>query len=355
MVDTFDEELHEPDDVPHWQESYYFNWADTDGRSYGLTRIGFYESGTKGDGLVLTIRDGIPESLYGAIGVDISPPAHTFMKGGVRVSQLAYEMVEPLAEWRITLDGSPSINMTWRAFMPAFDFAADGNFGELAHHHFEHFGLVNGSITVDGVEHEISGVGHRDKSWGPRDWSGASGWEWISAHFGTDLAFNVSIVFDGERPIEKGFIFHDGRTVEITEATVDYDWDGIEHVPGSARIHFTDAEGERFDVTATAIGQAPLVKEELWLQETPSSFSLDYGGRTRSGVGVMEHTWHAGPEAVMARLDQLAPLMALAQKAAAQAAQAADPDAADPDSADPDSANPDAADPDAAAGPPPST
>ncbi|MEZ5309636.1 MAG: hypothetical protein R2735_03395 [Microthrixaceae bacterium] len=76
MVDTFDEELHEPDDVPHWQESYYFNWADTDGRSYGLTRIGFYESGTKGDGLVLTIRDGIPESLYGAIGVDISPPAH---------------------------------------------------------------------------------------------------------------------------------------------------------------------------------------------------------------------------------------------------------------------------------------
>lgn len=313
MISPLDEDLHVPGSAPHWQESYYFNWADLDDGSFGLTRIGFHEDGSRADALLLTVRDGEPESLYASIGVEVSPPAYEAMKGGVSVSELAYEMVEPLQKWRVRLAGSPLIDLTWTAFMPAFDFAEDGTFGDLAHHHFEQCGTVSGTITVGDVERDVSGVGHRDKSWGPRNWSGASGWEWMSAQFGSDLAFNVSIVFDGDTPIHRGFVYRDGAAVSLREAAVTYEWTEVEHVPRAARIQFTDVEGEQFDVAASATGQVPLVKDQLWIQETPASFTLERNGSTHVGVGVLEHTWHASTEDVMARLDQLAPIMALVQ------------------------------------------
>ena len=38
MIVAADEQLHEPGADEHWQESYYFNWADREGRSFGLAR-----------------------------------------------------------------------------------------------------------------------------------------------------------------------------------------------------------------------------------------------------------------------------------------------------------------------------
>jgi hypothetical protein len=166
------------------------------------------------------------------------------------------------------------------------------------------------------VTRAVNGVGHRDKSWGPRNWSGIRGWEWLSAQFGTDLAFNVSLGFDGDQPVHNGFVFRDGDAVPLTSASVSYDWDGAEHLPKSAHIIFTDTEGERFDVHATALGQVPLVKDELFIQETHASFAIERNGVTHTGVGVLEHAWHAEMDDIVARMEQLAPVIAMAEKAA---------------------------------------
>ena len=39
MIVAADEQLHEPGADEHWQESYYFNWADREGRSFGLALL----------------------------------------------------------------------------------------------------------------------------------------------------------------------------------------------------------------------------------------------------------------------------------------------------------------------------
>lgn len=315
MVDRVDEQLHMPGAEPHWQESYYFNWSDLDDGSFGLTRIGFHEGGGRADALVVMLHDGQPEAIYPAIGVDLDVPAHESMHDGVRVGDLTYELVRPLEQWHITLTGRTEVDLVWTAFMPAHDFTETGTVGDLAHHHFEQSGTVTGTVKVDGRSRTISGVGHRDKSWGTRNWSGTLGWEWISAQFGSDLAFNVSLAYDGGTPVHNGFVYRDGATFALRSASVDYEWDGIEHVPQTAHVSFTDTEGERFEVSASALAQVSLVKDELFLQETPAAFTLDRAGVTHQGQGVLEHTWHAGPEAILARMDQLAPMIALVQKA----------------------------------------
>jgi hypothetical protein len=313
VITTRDEELHPPGREAHWQESYYFNWADLDGSAFGLARIGFHEGGRRADGLLLTIRDGRPEFVYPAIGVraELGQAACS----GLRAGALTFTMDEALRRWRITLDGRTSVDLTWEATMPAFDFHEAGELAEIAQEHFEQCGTVTGTVRIDGVEHVVAGVGHRDKSWGVRDWSGIRGWEWISAQFGDGLAFNVTLGHVDGRPVHNGFVHRDGVNRALVRAAVDYTWAGRAHVPESARIDFTDDDGMRYRVTGTALAQVPLVKDGLFLQETHTAFEVAVGGVTRHGIGVMEHAWHAGRIGTLRRIPQLVPVARLALKA----------------------------------------
>src|SRR5207245_479848 len=78
MIVAADEQLHEPGADAHWPESYYFNWADSEGRSFGLTRIGYNPAARKIDAVLLPMRDRPPEDRYPALGLamigDVTPP-----------------------------------------------------------------------------------------------------------------------------------------------------------------------------------------------------------------------------------------------------------------------------------------
>src|SRR3954447_22370182 len=103
MIVAADEQLHEPGADGHWQESYYFNWADRVGRSFGLARWGINPASGKIDGVLLSMRDGRPEFIYPAIGIDAGggelPPAES----GLPATRRSFTMREPLARWHIGL------------------------------------------------------------------------------------------------------------------------------------------------------------------------------------------------------------------------------------------------------------
>ncbi|SDH84909.1 hypothetical protein SAMN05192558_105335 [Actinokineospora alba] len=310
MISAQDEELHVPGSAAHWQESYYFNWADLDGGSFGLARIGFHDRGTRADGVLITMRDGKVEYVYPAIGVKAAPGQSA--RTGLRAGGLAFTMREPQRRWDITLDAGAKVDLAWEATTPVHDFHQGGQLGDVAAEHFEQAGKVSGTFSHNGVDREISGFGHRDKSWGVRNWAGIRGWEWISAQFGAGFAFNVTIgVVDG-KPVHNGFVHRDGVNRALVRATVDYQWSRRKHVPVGARIDFTDTEGETYRVTAAALAQVPLVKKGLFIQETHASFGVVVDGAPLRGIGVMEHAWHAGLVRSVARLGQLAPVLALA-------------------------------------------
>lgn len=318
MIVAADEQLHEPGTGEHWQESYYFNWSEADGSSFGLARIGYNPAARKIDGVLLTMRDGKPEFIYPAIGIDDAAERRPEAQYGLRANDLTFTMREPLARWHIGLTGK--VDLTWTAFHEPHDFhdglhvigATDEELA-LAPAHFEQCGVVRGTVSINGRRREVEGLGHRDKSWGARDWDGIIGWEWLTAQFGEDLAFNATVWYppEGDASVPGGFVTRDGENRALVATAVDYEWTGLEHVPRAATIRFTDEQGEEYEVRATALAQFPLFKKGLFIQETHARFETTVGGTTRTGLGVLEHAWHAGTRRTLERWHQFVPVVAM--------------------------------------------
>src|SRR4051794_12149820 len=320
MIVAADEQLHEPGADEHWQESYYFNWADPEGRSFGLARWGINPASRKIDGVLLTMRDGRPEFIYPAVGLDMPEGEMPGAEFGLRAKGLRFTLREPLARWHIGLSGRDAVDLAWTAFHEPHDYhaglkalgAADEDLA-LAPSHFEQCGTVRGEVRLGGRSFEIDGLGHRDKSWGARDWNGITGWEWLTAHFGEDLAFNATVWSPpgADATIPGGFVTRDGSNRALVATAVDYEWTRLRHVPRRATITFTDERGEDYTVRATALAQFPLFKKGLFIQETHARFELDLGGETRTGIGVLEHAWHAGTRGTLERWHQFVPVVTM--------------------------------------------
>lgn len=313
MITHQDEALHQPGTDPDWQESFYFNWASTDERSFGLTRIGWNPASGKADAVVMTQRDGRAEYVYASVGTPISPGEFDdFPDAGLRVGDLTYTMLEASRAWRIQL--GDTLDLTWTAFTPIADFhhAFPGDADE-AQHHFEQSGTVTGTATFDGVTRTIDGLGQRDKSWGVREWQGIDGWDWLAGQFGRDLAFNATRTNINGSVTPTGFVYDAGLLHQATGVEIDYTW-GAPHLPKSATLRITVESGRTYVIEATALGSAPLLKKQLYIEETHASFQIEVDGVVRRGVGIVEHAHHVGPVGILRRLPKLLPIFALATK-----------------------------------------
>lgn len=316
MITVKDEEFHTPGDDADWQESYYFNWSTADGRSFGLTRIGINPARGTADAVMVILRDGRTELAYAAVGQPVERDlVAESVTEGFQVGDLRYTMDEALGEWRIALLGRHDVELTWTAYTPAHDFheSFPGDNEELQAH-FEQSGTVTGRSRVGGVESVIEGLGQRDKSWGVRRWAGISGWDWIAGQFDDGLAFNATLTdVDGvQRPA--GFVYLDGVVHTVTDVAIEYAWGARRHQPQTALISVTVQGGRTFEIRAQARGRVPLLKKQLFIEETPAGFELEVDGVVRRGSGVIEHAFHVSPLGIAARLHRLVPVIAQARK-----------------------------------------
>lgn len=316
MITVKDEEFHTPGQDPDWQESYYFNWSTADGRSFGLTRIGINPARGTGDAVLVILRDSRPELVYAAVG---EPVERDLVAGsvteGFTIGALRFTMDEPLASWRIKLGGRHDVSLDWTAYTPAHDFheSFPGDAEELQAH-FEQSGTVTGRTVIDGVESSIDGLGQRDKSWGVRRWAGISGWDWIAGQFDGGLSFNATLTDVEGVQSPAGFVFLDGTVHPVTDVAVDYAWGARAHQPDSAVIAITVEGGRTFAVRAKARARIPLLKKQLFIEETQASFELELDGVVREGLGVIEHAFHVGPLGIVSRLHRLLPVVARVRK-----------------------------------------
>jgi len=297
MIAPADENLHAAGPERHWQESYYFNWFDPTRGYFGLTRIGFRPSEGQVDAIVVAILDGHPQYIYPGVNLDQRGQwSELSVREGLRAGRLVYEMEEPLERWRLRREGRNATDLTWDAFTAPHDYRADGRAmpDNLAASHFEQTGRIHGWTEFRGYRLEVDGTGQRDKSWGVRDWARVEGWNWISAQFGQEVSFNAWEGSLAGRRHVGGYVFRDGQNHAIEELEVELTWGPKSHVPRASRLRILDSSGTESRVTGQAIGQCGLVKRGHFVQETPSTFWLHWGGNARHGVGVVEHTWHAG-------------------------------------------------------------
>ncbi len=90
----------------------------------------------------------------------------------------------------------------------------------LAHERFEQSGRVKGTITVRGESFEFDTVGHRDHSWGTRDWGVPQHWKWIEAQSEAGSAVHAFAINALGRSWLYGYVFKDGVLSNLVDADI---------------------------------------------------------------------------------------------------------------------------------------
>jgi hypothetical protein len=208
------ESTHTPGSDKEWNESLYFNFTDRRTGLGGYTRIGVLPNQDSDIGVMMLFAGGRRLLVTNQGG-------RADTAGGFRVGTLAFERTQPLKKWRLTFSGEMGdlddarrltvvepdsipripveVELDWEGIAPPFNFkdaepaavaemlvSAGTKLSDLrsvskvGSEHYEQAGRVTGTLRFDGREIGFEGSGHRDHSWGVRDWSAPRAWTWLS-------------------------------------------------------------------------------------------------------------------------------------------------------------------------------
>lgn len=308
MIEPQDDHPHPVGSEPAWSESYYFNFSDPTTGLAGFTRIGFRPNEGQADGNLFLF---LPEG--GAVA-SLNRTSNKENPETVAVGGLRYERGFDLKRWIVECSGPAiavahaadldiaetrgrsaggkivptRIALSYVATMPPFGTSgrtrrtddAESAAQAVAAGHFEQVCRVNGSVKVGDRRFEVKGIGVRDKSWGPRDWSIPWGWRWFSIPFDRDLAIGVHAIMLPGREVQAGWVWRDQRTIKMTRFTLDTDYDGRFH--RAVRIAAEDADGNRYAIEGAVRSVIPLRIGSTRVAEGLTDFSMD--GRTATGI-----------------------------------------------------------------------
>ena len=201
MIEPRDDHPHPRGGDPAWSESTYFNFHDPSSGLAGFSRIGFRPNEGTADGTLFLFLPG-----GGAVAVLEREPRKDLPEE-LRVGGVRHERVEELKRWRLSTDAKglgvahagdveirkgPRVGavveveaqLTFEASMPPFGTSgrrvrsadAAASAAAVAAGHFEQACRVTGEVWVGDATFIVDGMGLRDRSWGPRDWSAPWGW-----------------------------------------------------------------------------------------------------------------------------------------------------------------------------------
>lgn len=200
-----DEYTHEPTDHPQFNESMYFNLVEAETGYATLIRMGNRMNEGHAEVTVLVY---LPAGRA-AFHFERAPISDNskFDAGGLR-----FQVVQPLEHLRVTYSGSAyllasgtdledpktafstspqvpvEVNLDYRNVIPIYGLG-EGEQGlggiagaeeSIAASHYQVPCAVTGTIAVDGQVRQVSGLGFRDHSWGPRRWEAPRYWRWLS-------------------------------------------------------------------------------------------------------------------------------------------------------------------------------
>lgn len=319
-LDPSDEHMHPLEQASNFNESMYFNFYDPAARLGGFVRLGNRANeGYAEMTTCLYLPDGKVGFMFGR------PEIHdndAFDAGGMR-----FEVVEPFEELRVAYRGKvallenplemadprtafrdnpwvdAAVELGYRGVSPMWGGEPvndDGSKMEeapgegFARGHYEQHVGARGVVRVGDEEWEVDGYGLRDHSWGPRFWQAPWWYRWLTANFGEDLGFVVSIVTgrDGSQRIG-GIVLENGEYRSIDHATIETQWSepGTYHETITARARTANRE---YEITGRVLSLIPLRNRRTTpegdklvtrISEGMTEWTLD--GRT--GYGLSEY------------------------------------------------------------------
>jgi len=321
----------------YWNESYYFNFSDPERKIGGFTRIGMVPNQDMVIGILyLFLPDG------GILMLTQTEPCRA-SRDKVSAGLLQYERVHPLWSWRIRFQGnmlyladpaelpsllaaSPdemaeknltfrdaSVDLLFRGWSPCHDFkGADPRFiadrfvasgsrvrdlqavSKVASEHYEQVGGWQGEIVVDGRRMDVNGSGHRDHSWGDRDWKAPGKWTWLTAQFGDAFGFNLSRVVIRSLDLFNGYVCRSGKNYPLRHAWLDTEFEKDGLTQKRILLRILDTSGWEAEIEGRPQIVVPLVLQDGEDRTLVNEAFTAYRWKGRAGYGISEYLHQLG-------------------------------------------------------------
>jgi hypothetical protein len=222
-----------------WRESYYFNMTDPASGITLITTIGRLPNRNRDTGFVLLFRNGRPVLLKPL--VEFQKPLSSKYSFSLRGLEFSVEG----AGWNLRYSSDKcSFDLTFTPLNKLFTYIVDENdrmFQRIGTQHYEQSGTYEGVLTLRGETVNIGPCfGHRDHSWGIRDWSGVDWYRLFCCAFSSELAVNL---WEGEmdgRPFIKGYVFDGKRNNRIARSAVETRFRKDGRTPKAATVDIED-------------------------------------------------------------------------------------------------------------------
>jgi hypothetical protein len=138
-----------------------------------------------------------------------------------------------------------AMDYNFEAMTPAFTYHdnADGCPAVLADNRLEQSGRVRGSVTIGERVIPFDTTGHRDHSWGTRDWTAFHHYKWVNVQTPSGTAVNFMDGFIIDKHYQLGYVEKDGVQSPIASIVADLERDDELFSYTSASFTLTDEEG----------------------------------------------------------------------------------------------------------------
>jgi hypothetical protein len=212
-------------DLPLWSENFFFSgWDAAEGLGVWL-HLGRMPSDPTlwREMVLLYLPDGtiVGGKHYGRAESARGPGSGT----------LSFECLEPWNAWAVRFDGvlvrssfdrlvcglftdglhiPAAVDVQWRPFSPIWDMGAEMRRQSWGHIHYEQLGRLVGVVRVEDREVGFNGVGIRDHTRGPRDWTQLRRHCWLHGVFPGDRGFMVCDVEVEGHHLRRATVVADG-------------------------------------------------------------------------------------------------------------------------------------------------
>ncbi|MFX1565141.1 MAG: hypothetical protein ACFFCH_04040 [Promethearchaeota archaeon] len=246
-VDPSTEQFHDPTAAPDWKESFYFQLFDPEANLAAFFYISAYPNISKRDYLVALLFDGETDIYLNTLPM---PGKLDALSDG----KLTFELIQPHELWKITFeDGKRFVDLEFTGRFDPFAYDAKQAYkkGVIEQEHYEQGCFVDGTIRLtDGSEHQLSCFGHRDHSWGLRDYAAIDEWNWIAAQFSW-CTINIIKLCIGKKHETAGFLSSLVGNQHLTDIafSTHFESDGL--TPQGFTVYFTDEMKKKWQLDST--------------------------------------------------------------------------------------------------------
>ena len=266
---------------PLWRESYYFHVTDPNSKITLITTIGILPNKNRIMGFILLLQQG--KVLYFKPIIEFSKKL--FEENKFFVGALGYSVRS--TNWEISFHSKKcKISLTFHPLNKIYQYIEneDNNrFERIGTQHYEQSGFFSGEIVLNNERIQFNNsAGHRDHSWGIRDWACIENYRLFCCTFSTNLSINLWEGIMNSKPFIKGYVFDGKKNLKVlkSKALTVYKKGSIE--PKNVKLFLEDENKVKYEVNCEVVSSLPFPTKGSILFETSSKMRCN--GQTSYGL-----------------------------------------------------------------------